>query len=197
LAVKMPAKSRPEPTLWRKGWLIKSTLLIVVIAAFLGGVIAAGHWGLEQIQGDPRYEFAFADIECEPPPGMTKQDFLDEVRYGPPSLPARLNLLDEELPKKLRDGFVKHAWVEKVERVEIKPSKQIVVTLTYRTPVLAVKVGSDLRVVDGNGVLLPRKTATLGLPIYDGIAKPPTRDEAGTRWGDANVEAAARKVKIH
>jgi hypothetical protein len=192
----MPAKSRPEPTPWRKRWLVKSTLLLVVIAAFLGGVIAAGRWSLEQIQGNRRYEVAFADIECEPPVGMTKQEFFDEVLYESRHL-ARMKLLDEELPKKLTDAFAKHAWVEKVERVEIKPPKQVVVTLTYRTPVLAVRVGKELRVIDGNGVLLPRKTATLGLPIYDGDAKAPVRDEPGTRWGDANVEAAARKQKRH
>jgi hypothetical protein len=188
----MPSKPRPEPTPWRLGWLVRSTLVILVIAAILGGVIAAGHWAFEQIQGNPRYEIAVADIDCEPPAGMSKQAFLEEVVYES-RLPKRLSLVDKELSKKLRDAFAKHAWVEKVEQVEIKPPMQIIVTLKYRTPVLAVKVGTELRVVDANGVLLPRKTATLGLPIFEGNAKAPMRDEAGTRWGDPNVEAAARK----
>src|ERR1700733_12715619 len=99
----MPAKSRPQPTPWRKRWLVKSTLLLVVIAAFLASVIVAGRWGLEQLRGNPRYQVAFADIECEPPPGMTKQDFFDEVLYASPRLAKPLDVLDEGLPKKLTD----------------------------------------------------------------------------------------------
>src|SRR5438132_4884312 len=102
----MPAKPRPEPIPWRQRWLVKSVFLLVVIAAFLGGVIAAGRWGLDQLQGNPRYEVAFTDIECEPPVGLTKQEFLEEVLYESRHL-ARLRLLDEELPKKLRDAFAK------------------------------------------------------------------------------------------
>jgi hypothetical protein len=168
--------------------------VLVVVAALLGGVIVAGRWGLEQLHDSPRYNIAVADLECQPPVGMTRQEFLDEVRYES-RLPSRLNVLDEELPQNLRDAFTRHPWVEKVESVEIKPAKQVIVTLTFRKPVLAVKLGTELRVVDGDGVLLPRKTATAGLPIYDGIAKAPLRDQAGTRWGDPNVEAAARKLR--
>jgi hypothetical protein len=191
----MPAKPRPEKTSWHKGWLLKCTLLLILIAAFLGGVIGAGWWGLEQLRGSQRYDVAFANIECEPPVGMPRQDFLDEVRYGAPSLPKQLSLLDEELTNKLRAGFAKHAWVEKVEGVEIKRPKQIIVKLTYRTPVLAVKVGSKMRAVDGNGVLLPKNAPTLGLPVYEGDAPPPAK-EAGTPWGDPNVEAAARALRM-
>ena len=191
----MPAKPRPEKSSWQKTWLLKGTLLLILIAAFLGGLIWAGRWGLEQLRGSQRYDVAFADIECEPPFGMTRQDFLDEVRYyDAPNLPKQLSLLDEELPNKLRTGFAKHAWVEKIEDVEIKRPKQIIVKLIYRKPALAVKVGSKLRAVDGHGVLLPKNAPTLGLPVYEGDAPPPQR-EAGTPWGDPNVEAAARARK--
>ena len=84
--------------------------------------------------------------------------------------------------------------MEKVE-VEIKPPKQIIVKLTHRTPVLAVKVGTKVRAVDANGVLLPTNAPTLGLPVYEGDAAPPREDKAGTHWGDPNVEAAARMHK--
>jgi cell division septal protein FtsQ len=116
------------------------------------------------------------------------------VRFTTPSLPKQLNIIDEDLPERLRAAFAKHPWVQRVE-VEIKPPKHIIVNLTHRQPVLAVKVGADLRAVDGDGVLLPRNASTLGLPVYDGDARPPRQDEAGTRWGDPNVEAAARKLK--
>jgi hypothetical protein len=185
---KPPPPSRP----WHNSWLLRSALLLMLVVLFLGGVIWAGRWGKERLPD--RYDVPFSDIECEPPVGMPKQDFLDEVLFNTPRL-KRLHLLDEELPKKLEEAFGRHAWVEKVEDVEIKAPKQIIVKLTYRTPVLAVKVGGKVRAVDVNGVLLPANAPTLGLQVYEGDAPPPRQDKAGTRWGDPNVEAAARKAK--
>lgn len=190
----MPPKSRPEPTPGRKSWLLKCGLVLLLVAVFLGGVIWAGRWGLEQLQGDDRYAVRFADIECEPPASLSQRDFLDEVQFVG-QLPSRLDLLDKELTNKLRDGFAKHAWVEKVDSVEMHPPKRIVVKLTYRQPVLVVKVGAKTRVVDGHGILLPKDAPTLDLPIYGGEAKPPREDKAGTRWGDPNVEAAAQRLR--
>ena len=192
----MPAKPRPVKFSWQNSWLLKCALLLLLIAGFLGGLIWAGRWGYEQIQANPRYEVPFADIDCAPPAGMTRQDFLDEVRYDAPEMPKQLNVLDKELPAKLRAGFAKHAWVETVEDVAIKAPRQIIVKLKHRTPVLAVKVGSTVRAVDGHGVLLPSNAPTLGLPVYERDAPPPQK-EAGTPWGDPQVEAAARKLKGH
>lgn len=168
-------------------------LVLALIGAFLGGIIWLGRSGRDHLQGQPRYEVAFAEIECQPPPIMTREKFLHQAHYYA-RLPERLNLLDEELPGRLRTGFAKHPWVEKVEDVEIVPPNKIVVKVTYRTPVLAIKHGGSLRVVDGNGVLLPKDAPSLGLPIYEGDPQPPAGLE-GTRWGDPNVEAAARKLK--
>ena len=189
----MPAKSRSEKSSWFQGRLLKSTLLLVIVGAFLGGLIWAGRWGLEQLRGRERYEIAFTDIECEPPVGMKKQEFLDEVRFVA-RLPERLNLLDDDLKSKLRDGFALHHWVAKVDGVDIRAPKQVVVKLTHRVPVLAVRVGEALRAVDGEGVLLYTNAPTLGLPMYEGEAKPP-QGKAGSRWGDPNVESAARKLR--
>ncbi|MSQ96747.1 MAG: hypothetical protein EXR98_19635 [Gemmataceae bacterium] len=188
----MPAKSRPEKSSWFLGWLWKIALLLVLVVLLLGGVIWAGRWGLEQLRGKDRYEIKFAAIECNPPLGLTKPEFLDEVWYVS-KLPKQLNLLEEKLPQHLREGFALHPWVEKVDDVEINPPKQIVVKLTHRKPVLAVKTDGVLRAVDGFGVLLPKNAATQNLPIYDGEAKAPQGD--GKRWGDPNVEAAARKAR--
>lgn len=187
----MPPKSRPGPSTWSKGWLWKGAVLLALVVLTLGGLIWAGRWGLEQLRGRDRYEVAFADIECAPPAGMSRQEFLDEVLYAS-RLPKRLDLLDDGLPQKLREGFTQHPWVETAE-VEIRPPKELRVKLTHRTPVLAVKTDGALRAVDGAGVLLPKNAPTEGLPIYDGAAKAPRGD--GKRWGDPNVEAAARKLK--
>lgn len=188
------AKSRNEKPSRFRPWLFKSMLLFALVGLFLAGLIWAGRWGLDQLRGRDRYDVPFRDIECEPPVGMPRRDFLDEVRYVAPAIPERLNLIDDDLPTQLKDAFSAHPWVERVDSVEIKPPKRVVVALTHRTPVLAVKIGDKVHAVDGQGVLLPGNAPTIGLPVYDQEAPPP-KGAAGTRWGDANVEAAARKLR--
>src|ERR1043165_2726637 len=182
----MPAKLRSENSAWRQRWVLHAILLILVIAGFLSAIIWAGRWGLDRLRGSHRYDFAFADIECDPPASMSRADFLNEVRYGPPPFSKTFNLLDEDLADRLRAAFQRHAWVEKAE-AEIRPPRRIVMTLTYRKPVLAVRVGEGIRAVDGNGVLLPKNAAIDGLPIYDGDAPAPANGD-GKRWGDARVQ---------
>ena len=188
----MPPKPRPEQSSWRSSWLLKSVLLLLFVALFLGGVIWAGRWGLEQLRDSKRYDIPFTDIECEPPVGMDRHKFLDEVRYYA-RLPEQVNVLDDNLPRLLTEGFAKHPWVERVDRVDIEAPKQITVKLTHRKPVLAVKAGTELFAVDGAGVLLPKNAPAHGLPIFEGVAKEPRA--IGQRWGDPNVEAAARKLR--
>jgi hypothetical protein len=190
----MPAKARPEKSTPYKSWVLKSILLLALVALFLGGVIWAGRWGKDTLQDNPRYEVDFIEIDCEPPVGMNRKAFLEQVRYyASPGLPERLHLLGANLKIRLADGFARHPWVEKVDDVAILAPKQIVVKLTYRTPVLAVQDGTKLRAVDGAGILLPDDAPTVGLPLYEGAAKAPKA--TGERWGDPNVEAAARKLK--
>lgn len=184
---------RQEKPAWFRTWLVKSVLLLTLVVLFLAGIIYAGHWGLEHLRGRERYEVAITDIECDPPVGMERKTFLEQVRYyAAPALPERVNVLDEQLPERLRDGFARHPWVETVDGVDIKPPRRIVVKLTPRRPVLAVKFAGELLVVDRAGVLLPKDAPTLGLPTYEGDAREPKG--VGQRWGDANVEAAARKI---
>jgi len=188
------AKTRPDKkSPWFPPWLVRSAMLFVFVALFLGGLVWAGRWGTEQLRGRDRYDVAFSEIDCEPPVGMERQKFLDEVRYYARALPERLHLLNDDLPQQLREGFALHPWVEKVDAVEIKPPKQIIVKFTPRAPVLAVRFGADLHAVDHHGVLLPTNAPTRGLPVYDGDAPRPVA--IGKRWGDANVEAAAREFK--
>jgi hypothetical protein len=191
---RLMAKARPDKqSPWFPGWLLKTTLLLAFVILVLGGLVWAGRWGTEQLRGRPRYDVAFAEIECDPPVGMDRHKFLDEVRYYARSLPERLHLLNEDLPQQLREGFAMHPWVEKVDAIEIAPPKRVIVKLTHRTPVLAVPYGAELYAVDRHGVMLPNNAPTRGLPVYDGDAARPAG--VGKRWGDANVEAAARELK--
>jgi hypothetical protein len=174
-------------------WIFKSLVLVLVLAAFLGGLILLGQLALEHIRNRQRYTLAFADIACEPPPGMTRAAFLDEVQYLS-DLPGQLNLLEDALGRRLAIGFARHPWVQKVEEVELLPTREVRLHLVHRRPVLAVRQGKDLRAVDGQGVLLPPNAVTQGLPVFQGQPRPPA-GPAGTRWEDSAVEAQARALQ--
>jgi hypothetical protein len=162
----------------------------LVAAIFLVALLALGQAARDELRQDDRYVFALADVDCVPPPGQDRSAFLGEVQYLG-SLPDRLRLLDDGLAGRLAEAFAKHPWVESVERVELAAPRQVRVRLVFRRPVLAVPVGGRPRAVDGHGVLLPPAAATDGLPVYRGKAAPP-HGPAGTPWGDAAVEEAAR-----
>jgi hypothetical protein len=170
----------------------KVAALLLGLGLFVAGLIVLGEYAQEQLRDRDRYTLPFADIECLPaPPYQARRDFLDEVQYLA-RLPARLRLLDADLPQQLAEGFTQHPWVRKVEQVEVA-AKQVRVRLCYRRPALAVRCGERVRVVDEEGVLLPKEAPAEGLPVFADKAPPPA-GPAGTRWGDARVEEAARKA---
>src|SRR5262249_15720330 len=121
-----------------------------------------------------------------------REDFLGEVRYLS-EFPSRLRLLEKGLASRLADAFARHPWVEKVERVEVLPLRQVRVRLVYRQPVLAVPHAGQLRAGDRMGVLRPVTASVEGLPIYRGSPRSPS-GPAGTPWGDEAVEEAARRA---
>src|SRR5262245_10588274 len=173
--------------------MLRTALVAFLVGGFLAGVIYLGHLARENLREHERYTITFGDIACVPPPGMTRRDFLDEVQYLA-SVSRRVRLLDEDLPERLRAAFAKHPWVQRVEDVIVTPPGRVEVKSLYRTPVLVVRTQGERRVVDAEGVLLPRGAPTEGLPEYAGEARPP-RGTAGTRWGDPAVEAAAAARK--
>jgi hypothetical protein len=196
------AKARPQTLSWlpwwlkgRLGrWLMRSALLVVLVALFLAGVIWLGGWAQTQIHDQPRYQVSLADIDCDVPEGMERKAFIDEVQYHS-RLPDRVNVLDDDLPEQLGAAFIRHPWVDKVENVHVTPPRHVTVRLRFRTPVLAVQWDGELRAVDGAGILLPKNASTRGLPIYDGVPQRP-RGPAGTHWGDTDLERAARRAQI-
>jgi hypothetical protein len=174
-------------------FLVKAGALLVGLALGVGGLIALGHFAVDQLRDQDRYTVPFAEVECDPPPGLERVEFLDEVRYLG-RLPERLRVLDDDLAEQLARAFALHPWVAKVERVEVTRARQVRVRLAHRRPALAVRVGERLHVVDTEGVLLPRNAPAVGLPVFVGKAAPPAGPE-GTRWGDPAVEEAARQAK--
>jgi hypothetical protein len=171
-------------------WTAKSLALLLAVGLFLAGVIGLGRLALESLRSQDRYTLPFGEIVCTPPPGLTRADFLDEVQYLA-RFPARLHLLDQQLARQLAEAFARHPWVAQVEQVEVVPPRQVRVRLLYRQPVLAVPIAGQVRVVDRQGILLPRGAPSDHIAVFRGKAPPPS-GPAGTRWGDAAVEAAAQ-----
>ena len=117
----LPKTVAPRPVPWRR-WLFKVLVLLLLVVGAVGGLIYLGQWALEEIRHQDRYNVPFADIDCTPPPGLTRGEFLDEVVYlSRPKDP--LKLLDEDLPRKLTAAFAKHPWVEKVDGVSVQPPR--------------------------------------------------------------------------
>lgn len=155
-------------------------------------VVALGPLLRETLREDPRYALAVLDIDCPAPPGTDRRTFLEEVQYHG-RLPDRLGLLDTDLEATLRRAFSAHPWVDRVERVEAPAEAKLKVDLSFRRPVLAVKVADGMRVVDGHGILLPPGAPAAGLPVYPKTAAAPA-NPAGEPWGDPAIEAWAREL---
>jgi hypothetical protein len=189
-ALPAPAPAPPPPP--RRRPLFKLLALLTALSLLLTGLVALGRHALDALRVRDRCTIPFTAVECAPPPGEARADFLEEVQYLS-GLPAKLRLLDEDLARRLATGFALHPWVARVEQVEVMAARRVRVRLRYRRPVLAVKVGERLRTVDAAGILLPQRAPSAGLPVYVGEAPPPA-GPAGMRWGNADVEAAARQA---
>jgi hypothetical protein len=174
--------------------------LFLVLGLLFFGLILGSRSIRARIGDLDRYAVVFAEVDCPAPPGLRREEFLDEVQYLS-GLPGRLRLLDEDLAQRLAQAFASHPWVEDVVRVEILPARPARVQLTFRTPVLAVACPgltaegagswpSAARVVDRHGILLPAAKANLELPVLAGRVAPPA-GSAGTPWGDPRVAACA------
>jgi hypothetical protein len=182
--------TRMSGVAWRglRGW-IGPGLVVAAGLALLGyGVLELNRFTRERVQNWGRYTVPFADIDCQPPPGQERADFLAEVQYLAHQ-PERLPLLDDGLARRLAEAFARHPRVQQVQRVEVVPPRKVRIHLNYRVPVLAVPYEGQTRVVDGRATLLPAGTKAAGLPVFRGKVPPP--GQAGTCWRDEDLEAAA------
>jgi hypothetical protein len=141
-------------------WLGPFFLVLVLAGLLFAGLIWFDHLAREQIGDDQRYHVQFTQIECNPPPGLTHGEFLDEVQYydgTPRSLPERFSLLDPDLETKLKTCFTRHPWVQDVT-VELRRPHTVVAHVVYRQPIVVVALpGLPRRAVDRTGVLLPKR----------------------------------------
>lgn len=178
---------------WMRGWVARGLALALSLGLFVLLVGVIYRVTRARLHDYERFSMTFAEIECVPPPGEARADFLVEVQYLA-EIPDKFSLLDAGLTERLARAFALHPWVEEVVRVEITPARQVVIHLRHRTPVLAVASQGTTRAVDRHGILLPKSADTRGLPVYAGTARPPTGTD-GQPWGDPAVEAAARRTR--
>jgi hypothetical protein len=168
--------------------LIIAGFTVLACGLLLGGLMIAGKLARNALQTDERYQFPFKAIECPAPPGLEREAFLGEVRYLG-EFPESVPLLDDALPARLTAAFVRHPWVERVDKVDVGPGRRLAVRLTFRTPILGViQTDRVVRAVDASGILLPRGADTLLLPH---ISTSVTPAGPGKPWGDPHVERAA------
>jgi hypothetical protein len=176
-------------------WLIQLGALTAAIGLLLVGLVTVGDITRSRLQDLDQYSLAFSEVQCEPPPGQARGDFLSEVQYLA-GMPGRLRLLEEGLAVRLAEAFTAHPWVQRVEQVQILPSHEIRVLLQFRSPSLAVKLSRSsttpsVRVVDERGVLLPTSAPADGLPTLTVDAKT-APNFAGKPWDTPAVTEASR-----
>jgi hypothetical protein len=185
---------------WLRTFLVRMLVPPLLALLLLASLLLLGRAARDDLRPQERYTTAFAEIECAPPPGMERAEFLGEVQYLA-SLPDRFSLLDEALAARLAEGFARHAWVEHVEHVEVTAPRRVSVRLAYRVPVLAVPSwprqpgDPEATAVDGHGIFLPPLPRDQVLPrLRTSVSRP--SGPLGTLWGDPAVSAAAHTAAL-
>jgi hypothetical protein len=164
----------------------RALIAVVTASALVIGLSWAGGRARDWLVGRGHYTVALQDIACPVPPGIDRAAFIAEVQYLG-ALPEQLSTLDPAVTLRLAAAFALHPWVERVMTPRLRGPEGPRVDLVLRTPALA----ADGRVLDAHGVLLPSAAPAEGLIRWQGECPSP-RGPAGSPWGDAGLEAAAR-----
>jgi hypothetical protein len=172
-------------------WLGQFLLPLLLGAALLGGLVWAGRLARDRLRERGEHTVAFTDLECDPPPGLTRRELLEEAQYLA-RLPDRLNRLAPETPDRIAEALALHPWVARVERIEQLPDGRLRAAVTYRVPALAI--AEPARAVDRAGTLLPLSARRDGLPVLTEAGPPP--GAPGQAWPDPRVKAAARVAHL-
>jgi hypothetical protein len=171
-------------------WLVQFVLPLAAAAAALGLVIALGRWLRPGPAPAPAGRIAFADIVCDAPPGMTREQFLAEVQVRS-SLPDGVDLRDEAHSGKVRDAFKAHPWVKLVSPLE-RRAGVVSIALEFRRPVLLIAAWGHP--VDEEGVILPKLADPSGL-LVDRVKRGVPSAVQGQRCAEVvDVAAAAARL---
>lgn len=145
-----------------RGWLVQFVLPVAAAAALLALVIGLGSQARKALSDRGAGRIAFAAVDCDPPPGLSRQAFLEEVQYLG-RLPDEVDLLDDEATRQVRAAFAAHPWVRQVATLDRGPGR-LTVVLLFRRPVLYVE--NWARALDADAVLLPKVEDVSGLFVW-------------------------------
>ena len=104
---------------------------LVLAAAVLAGVIVVGRWGREQLRDDPRFAVTLDEVDFQPPPGMSRGEFLSEVRFLYHK-DERFSTVDPELGARMSAIFGPHPLVDEVIETKVTGPKKVHVELRFR-----------------------------------------------------------------
>jgi hypothetical protein len=168
-------------------WLVQLVLPLAAGLGLIAAVVLIGGTVRERLRHDGGRVIVFSDIECDPPEGLTRLEFLEQVQYLA-NLPDQFNLLDPDTSPHIVEALSTHPLVAAVSRVEQLPAGRLRVQLIYRVAVLCV--ANPAGVVDRDGVLLPSSTQHKDLPVLRARVAFPLAGP-GHPWSDDTVKAAA------
>jgi hypothetical protein len=170
-----------------RAWLVQLVLPLAAGAGLLAAALWLGAIVRERLRQAGGKVIAFTDIECDPPEGLTRVEFLEQTQYLA-NLPDQINLLDADIGTRIVEALLAHPLVAEVQRVEQLSAGGLRVQIEYRVAVLSV--ASPAGVVDRYGMLLPSSAQRKDLPVLRARVTFPMAGP-GQPWGDETVKAAA------
>jgi hypothetical protein len=142
---------------------------------------------------------AFSNINSLSPAVLSKEEFLNEVRYLG-NLKEDVDVLEEGILGRIFAAFQLHPWVYKVVEIQREGANNLKVVLEFRVPAMVVPLVQEkveintaekFRVVDVNGVILPINAMQIGLPVLATPLPFPT-DKAGIQWKNDQVISCSK-----
>jgi hypothetical protein len=165
----------------------------IAAASLIAAVAVVGKFTRARLHDRQAQTIRIQEIDFNPPPDQDRDLFLAELQYEC-GLEDQINLLDDDLLRRLTQVFLQHPRVESLQRISIDSGKRLHISLTYRKPVLAIAVGDHLRAIDRLGILLPPDVGSEGLLVLRDTQLPPMV-ESGNVWADERMLAAARTAR--
>ncbi len=115
----------------------------IFITLLSAGIIGAFAWlGWQARDAALPATLEYSKIDCDMPAGLSKQEFLDELRYL--GLPETIDLRSESRDRELKAIFERHPQVEKVVSIDERGSG-LSIRLQFRTNHLSGSKSTGVR----------------------------------------------------
>ena len=196
-----PRKASQNESPWNRfvNTMYRPRILLLVMALALSpivyGLVIKKFPRLDEI---PESYFTVSEIHVADQPEWVPENFLEKV-WKQEKLPDQLSIHDEGLIERLAETLKKSPWVEKVNRIELRPLADVHIALSFRKPIAFVRTLNGLYPIDRNGILLPTSDFVAKdryrFPLISSAYSIP-QGPAGTYWGDLSMIGAARLAEL-